>query len=57
LQSLAETAKGRAVITRHLGLFYNFGWYDLGVPYFRGIFQQESAKYIGGVTSLPACKR
>jgi len=57
LQLLAQTAKGRSVITKHLDIFYNFGWFELGAPYFRGIFQQESQKYIGGVTSLPNCRR
>ena len=57
IQLLAGTARGRAVITRHLRLFYNFGWFSLGEPYFRGIFDQESTKFIGGVTSLPTCQR
>jgi RHS repeat-associated protein len=57
LRLLAGTPQGRSVITKHLDIFYNFGWYELGEPYFRGIFQQESIKYIGGVTSLPGCMR
>ncbi|MDZ7923568.1 MAG: RHS repeat-associated core domain-containing protein [Marinagarivorans sp.] len=57
LQLLAETPQGRAVISKHLDLFYSFGWYELGAPYFRGIFEQEQVKYIGGVTSLPSCQK
>ncbi|BCE00325.1 choice-of-anchor A family protein [Marinicellulosiphila megalodicopiae] len=57
IQLLAETPKGRAVIAKHLELFYSFGWFELGEPYFRGIFDQEKQKYISGVTSLPNCKR
>lgn len=57
LQLLASSPQGRTVITKHLRNFYRLGWFSLGAPYFEGIFETESIKYIGGNTSAPTCKR
>lgn len=57
LQLLAQSPQGRAAVSKHLRLFYNLGWFELGEPYFEPIFESESIKYIGGNTSLPICVR
>lgn len=57
LRLVARTPLGRATISRYIDYFYQSGgWCEKNI-YLKGIFTNEGPKYVGGLTSLPDCRR